>query len=314
MLLAPCLPAWAQEDRFEQYLMRLGLTELHALHLEQQLDVATSDTAREATARKLADVYATRLVQAAEDSAQFTQTMRKIERLLERVPRAKTPALEVMLLQAEYYRAEKQITRWLGDPSDGDARRQAIRILSRITPLLDRHQKELSSRLSVLIDQLETLEAGEDLEKASASLAVVEPVAARALYFAATSNYYLALLSSPKEPVRFATARDMFKKLIGIEGSYNDYDAESLGLTSLWRSRALIGLALAEAAAGNQAASERCFSWLQDGDVLESIRDTVPYWQMQALANSDQFGRLLQFAREQVASFFQQRDTRPGQF
>jgi hypothetical protein len=291
------------EERFGQYLTRLGLTELHALSLKQQLDSAPAGKGRQSLARQLADVYAGQLVRSAEDSDQFAETMLRIEQLLQRIPEARTPSLEVMLLQAKYYRAEKQITRWLADRMDQEARQQAVQILNRIAPQLDSHQEELVQGIEESVERIDKLEDGEELENAELALAQLQPVAARAVYFAATSSYYLALLSEPQDPVGFAGARDLFKKLLAIEGSYNDYEVSELGLESLWRSRTLIGLALSEEAAGNQAASSRCFTWLEHKSVPASIRDTVPYWRLQALTASGRFDELLEYARRQVTSF-----------
>lgn len=292
-----------EDEVFERYLARLGLRGLQAAHLEQQLEQQTSESARQATARKLADVYAGQLLANAEDQDRYARTMRSIQRLIQRVPQAKTPSLEVMLLQADYFVAEKHITDWLAGQTDTAARDQALQILGRITPQLHSHQANLAQQVEELINRIDGLPTGPELEEAEAALAQVEPVAGRAMYFAATSSYYLALLSQTAETQQFATSRDLFRKLLGIDGAYEEFDPSFLGLASTWRCRALIGLALAEAALGNHAASRLCFSWLSDTSVPGQMRDEVPYWRLQALLNSEQFESLLKYAREQVAAY-----------
>ena len=64
-------------------------------------------------AKRLADAYAEQLIAAADDAARFAAIQAKIEALLAAVPEASTPAVEVVLLQAEYQRAESLMIRWL---------------------------------------------------------------------------------------------------------------------------------------------------------------------------------------------------------
>ena len=296
-------PAQQGNDRFEQYLVKLGLTRLQALHLEQRLEAETEAAQRVAIGQRLADVYAGELVSEADDEQRSQAIMDRIERLIERVPEARTASLEVMLLLADYYRAENQITKWQADASNSEAQQAAIEMLRRIVPPLSDHQAELSKQVEQLINRIDSLEDAEELEAARSELNRIQAVAGRAMYFAATSNYYLALLTRPEGSRGFTVARDLFRKLLGIEGSYNDYDASVLGLGSAWRSRALTGLAMAEAAAGNREGSERCFSWLEDASVPSSVRDQVPYWRLQALLGSGDLTALLKFAQAEVAEY-----------
>ena len=286
----------------EQYLVRLGLSDLHSHFLEQRLAGETNDGRQEVLARRLADVYAAQLVTAAGDPDKFAGIMQRIEALVERVPQSKTTLLEVMLLQADYYRAEALINKWLASQRDDRSRAAAQEILERIAPLLDDHQADLSRDVEQRLNEMEDLEVGEALDRAAQSLAPIQAVAGRAIYFAATSNYYLDLLAPTPERKGYQIAQRLYRKLLGIEGKYSDYNAGVLGLQSIWRARALVGLALTEAGLGNQEASAQCFSWLGEKSVTAAIRNQVPYWRLRAYASSGQFADLLQFARGQIAT------------
>ena len=304
-LVVPCrLAAGSDEDgRLAQFLERLGLVELQIVHLEQRLDA--DPTERLAIARRLADLYAGQLVVTLDDRAQYDEMMRRITRLLDKVPQARTPSLKVMLLQADYYRAEELIRRWLADRKATPARREAAEVLKRIAPQLAQHQEVLSSQVEKLIDEVDLIEDEQLREAKSQELQRVQSVAGRAGYFAAWAMYYRALIAEIADPAGrgFAESRKLFQKLLGIGDDYQELKPEFMALESIWRSMALIGLALAEASAGSQAASDLCFGWLEHASVPPSIKDQVPYWRLQALLNASRHTDALQLARQQVESF-----------
>src|SRR5687768_464031 len=67
MVLSPASGMAQSEDQtFQQFLSRLGLVELQVLHLEQSLQKTATDPA---LAVRLADLYASRLLDSADDDA-----------------------------------------------------------------------------------------------------------------------------------------------------------------------------------------------------------------------------------------------------
>ena len=287
----------------EQFLQRLGLVELQTHHLEQQLDGEPAE--RLAIARRLADLYASQLVATLSDSDRYDNMMLRINGLLEKVPQAKTPSLEVMLLQAEYTRAEKLIGLWIANHKEVSARRQAAEVLTDIAPQLEQHQQKLSSRVEKLIDEADAIQDEQAHEAKSQELRRLQLVAGRAGYFAAWSVYYRALIEEVDSQAQagFAKSRALFQQLLGIGGDYQEIKPEFMALESIWRARALIGLASAEASAGNPAGSDLCFAWLEHGSVPLAIKEQVPYWRLQALLNSSRHADALKFARQKVESF-----------
>jgi len=100
-------PAIAAEDpALEQYLSRLGLTELRLTYLERSLERESTSAKRSQLARKLADAYAEELAAAADEPERFAKLKGRAEKLLERFPDARSPAVQAALLQAEYQQAE----------------------------------------------------------------------------------------------------------------------------------------------------------------------------------------------------------------
>lgn len=294
-----------EEEKLEQFLARLGLVDLQILHLEQRLDQPLDTTRRGALAARLADLYAAQLIAASGDAAKYEDLLRRMDQLVQKVPQAKTASLEVMLLQADYHRAEGLMVKWLDAPSDTNSREEAEKILERIAPQLEQRHKELQAAAERLADQVDKMSAGEERDVKETELSRLRSVAGRAAYFAAWSNYYRARadLANPRAQGALAAARSLFQSLLGIGNDYRDLQPDFLGLESLWRSRAVIGLGLAEAAAGNLDHSGACFDMLRHATVPPEIRDLAPYWRLEALLSAQRYEEALAFAKQQAPEF-----------
>ncbi len=295
----------SDEERVEQFLARLGLVDLQVLHLEQALRGPLPLAQKQPIARRLADLYAERLMASADDKSRYDDTVNHITALLQSFPQANTTALQVMLLQADYNRAESLITAWMGDPQDTTAREEARQILTRITPQLIDHQQALNKEVDELAKQLEALPEGDLLQTKELESRRVQAIAARATYFAAWSNYYLALVTNAAEKAEpYLQARDIFLRLLGFdEGLPAVLEPEWLALESIWRARAVIGLGLSVAACGDLEGSERCFDVLEDASVPAEIQDQAPYWRVRALLGAGQLARVEDYARQQISRF-----------
>src|SRR5262245_26833052 len=84
----------------DQFLGRLGLSELRLLHRERMLAQEPATDKRAALARALADSYAEELIAAADEPNRFAKLKDRAEKLLTAYPDARTPAVSVALLQA----------------------------------------------------------------------------------------------------------------------------------------------------------------------------------------------------------------------
>ena len=298
--------ACAQDaERVERFLARLGLVDLQTLQIERMLESTGPPGTQRQLARRLADLYAERLMASSDDKTRYDDTVRRIRSLTSRYPEANTTALQVMLLQADYNRAESQIAAWINNPQDDVSRREATSILSRITPLLITHQEAIRKQVEELLAEIDKLEDADLLATRERELQRQESVAARATYFAAWSNYYLALVTQaePKaEP--YIKARDTFRQLLGFDESLPaDTEAEWLGLESIWRSRALIGLGLSEAACSDVDACDLCFRLLEHSSVPAQIKDQAPYWYVRALFSAGELQKAESYSREQITAF-----------
>jgi tetratricopeptide (TPR) repeat protein len=298
-------PALAQVDdaeRLEQYLQRLGLVELQMHQLEKMIEQSATGAPRVHWARRLSDLYADELTRNLDQPKRYAEIQQRIQRLLARVPESKTPSLEIMLLQAEYQRAESLINQGESAVDPSEAYGQAAAILQRITPALAAHDRELWGRIETLNRQLNVETNAEKLERGEAELTRLQGVAGRAAYFTGWAHYYRGRLGAQNSVSEYQSGRDVFRRLLGMdaETSYGDLDAESLRLSSPWRARALIGLGLCESGLHDLPASRACFALLDSAGVPSAIRDQTQYWFFQGLIGGGRRQEALEYARQQI--------------
>ena len=298
-------PVYGDDDELvTQFLDRLGLTDLEIIHLETVIGKDLPNEKRIALAKKLADLYAAELLNNAGDEQKSADLLRRVQTLVRKAPEADTPSLQVMLLQADYTHAESLVTQWIADPVNVEARDEAGKLLVRVTPKLNDYQEQLNTQVETLTDLMDDMEDGAERDAKEKELLRTQAVAGRATYYAGWSNYYLGLTKPQSAATAFKIARDIFLRFLGIENdSYTDLEAEWLGLESAWRSGALIGLGLSEAASDNLDATRACFQLLEHASVPLEIQDQAAYWYVQGLLNAGKYDEAGSYAKEKIADY-----------
>jgi len=277
-------------DTVQQFLTRLGLVEIQVLHLEKTLDTPLPDKRRVELARRLADLYAGLLMSTSQDEEKSREIYARVDSLVKRVPEADTPSLGVLLLQADYNRAEAEVARWIRRPDDATARDAARAMLARVVPRLREHQAEIERLVGQSWKEMEAVEDEQTLAAKEAEVARLEAVGIRAAFLAAWANYYSSIVTedSPKAKEELATARQCFRKVLDLadDDALGEITADWFNLEAVGNCRALIGLGMAEAAGGDLAGSRDCFRVLEDPAVPPAIRDEAGYWHVQGLVNA----------------------------
>jgi len=301
----PLSPARGDDDdSITQFLNRLGLTDLEIMHLEKVIEKDLPKEKKVTLAKRLADLYAGELMTATGDEQKSLDLHQRIQKLTQRVPQADTPALQVMLLQADFKHAESLVTEWIANPAYFEARDEASGILAKITPELNRFQEQLNTQADDLADLIDDMEDEDEREAKENELLLLQAVASRATYHAGWANYYLGLTKKESGENDFKVARDVFRRFLDIGNeSYKELDAEWLGLESGWRSGALIGLGLTEAAADDLDAARTCFKLLDHASVPLEIRDQASYWYVQGMLNAGKYDEAGRHAKEKIAEY-----------
>jgi len=299
-----------EEEKVEQFLARLGLTDLQILHLERQFDRSAGKSRLE-LGKQLADLYAQRLMEAGDDRDVYDDIYTRVNRLVREVPEANTPALQVMLLQADYKLAEMRILEWINDRKKSGALAEARKILEQIAPQLDRHWRELAEKADELDDETNELvgkpEKDEELELKEQELNRLRAVLARASFFAGWSNFYFGVTKQNRAAGKenFEKGRDGFRQLLGLtkQDEYDEMEADWLGLESIERSQAVIGLGLCEMGLDNLEAAEICFNLLDHINVPPKIRDEAGFRYVSGLLATGHLAKAVEFAAQQVGKF-----------
>lgn len=302
---APAPTSRGDDDELvTQFLDRLGLTDLEIMHLERVIEKNLPKDKQVALAKKLADLYAGELMTSGGDQEKSRDLLQRIQKLTQSVPQADTPALQVMLLQADYTHAESLVTEWIANPADVKARDEANVILAKITPKLNRFQEELNAEADAMADAIDDLADEGQREAKENELLRTQAVASRATYYAGWANYYLGLTKKESGDADFKIARDVFRRFLDMGNeAYDQLDPEWLGLESAWRSGALIGLGLAEAAADNLDATKACFRLLEHPSVPLEIQDQASYWYVQGMLNAGKYDEAGSYAKEKIAEY-----------
>src|SRR5262245_4908965 len=217
--LAALGPVRGDDDqKLEQFLNRLGLTDLRLTHMERALARENAYDKRAALARNLADAYAEELVAAADEPERFAKLKDRADKLLSAFPEARTPAAGVALLQADYQRAEALMISWLEDKSQKQSLDEANAILNRIVPELESRQTELGAAADRAADAIDTIKSDQQRQIAEQQLKRQRAVVARANYFAGWSAYYLGLARQNLGTAQkdFAAAKQHFIRLLDV--------------------------------------------------------------------------------------------------
>ncbi|RCS52779.1 hypothetical protein DTL42_08055 [Bremerella cremea] len=304
--------------RVDQYLSKLKLTDQRILLIERYLLRPIPPKQREKLLETVSRLYATQLMNYADDAARSKYYLEQVDEFLGANPQADTPELQVMLLQADYNRAESAASRWLNDPSDEESKKIAHDILSHIAPQLVEFHRMLAKRVDAEYEQIDHLVPGPRRDEREQENQQLEAVVGRAAFFGAWSNYYLVLVDElpPKSP-QTKIAIDLFRQLLNLVEDpqattawHEQADANRMGLQQEWRARALIGLALAEILDNDLPDARRCFTLLKSGPTSAAIIDQSDYWYVRGLLNAHKEEQALEIAKSIVEGY--QGATSPG--
>ncbi len=312
-VIVSCAVVFSAEDPvLEQYLSRLGLTELRLTYLERLLAQESASAKRGQLATRLADAYAEELAASADEPERFARFKAGAEKLLAEYPEARSPAVQAALLQAEYQRGEALVIRWMENPADRKPLAAAAAILGQVQPKLSALHAELTKAEERAAEAIERMTNESARQAAEARLTRQRTVAVQADYFAGWSAYYLGVAqvqaanaergTRNAEQKEFATAKEHFSRVLDVtdEKDYASIEAETLGLDSIWRARTAIGLGLVEIAQRHAAAAGNVFRWLAKGNAPPVIRDQAAYWQLQGMLNVGLYDEALKFVAKEI--------------
>lgn len=213
--------------RVDQYLSKLKLTDQRLILIERYLLRSVPPKQRDKLLATASRLYASQLMTYADDAARSKHYRDQVVEFLKANPQADTPELQVMLLQADYNRAESAASRWLNDPADESSKQTAQEIFGRIAPKLVEYHRLLEKRVEAEYEQIDRLMPGARREEREQENEQLEGVVGRAAFFGAWSNYYLMLVDGlPSTAPQTKIAIDLFRQLLDLR---EDPQATTLG-------------------------------------------------------------------------------------
>lgn len=304
--LQPLLADQAEEDAaIEEYLSQLRINDILAVHLEETLERTPAKDSL-AVAKKLVDIYAAQLSDTSVKEADRKLVSVRVDDLVKRFPKANTPRLQGMLLEAEFRRGEKLITDWFNDRKNSQLKASAQKILASVSPKIEALNEQLQAEIDALHKKEVEEQDNKKLDKLAGEIRTLSAISNMNAYNLAWSNYYWGLCETgAKRTAALNTARDAFRDLVGILKSetYDSLKPETVGLESAYISRSMLGLSQTEVALGNVAAGRRCYELVATQVTPPAIRDLAPSLFLLGLINAERFTDAEKFAASQLETF-----------
>jgi hypothetical protein len=311
-LLFTTQPVFGQTSpRLQSYLHKLGLIDLQLRSGEQQLAEATEN--REQLAQDLANKYAQRLLEVSDNTEAAIDLQESVESLMKRFPAVDSPALQVMLLQAEYRRIEKRFLEWLEDGSKTSSREIAVEKLGKLLPRLKTVREALQTNVNEKWKNFESAEEqNADLtpyrrevlkslptvSKLEQELNLERTSLARAQFFSGWSELFLGLATA--NPAERETAMKQailhFSTMLELPPDVKTYEFDSTdsSLQLIWRARAVMGLGIAHTSLKQTALAHECYDILVT-TAPPNVREAAPYWFTLSLLQSQQYTAAIQW-------------------
>jgi len=275
--LALCAQTTAvTQDRLTDYLQRVGLEELQAVHLEALFTTAQGDE-RDRLAQSLVTSQGAALRSGRLDPARLTRTLSRLERVLALVPRLRTPDLESVLLQAQHQQASQATSAWWDRPEDEAARSLARRSLESLEPRFVAQLATLQAEGDRLQAELDKTERDPQPESLIKGLSENRAAFLRTLFYAGWND--LCTASVVSEPAVQQTAlqrcRQRFLEFLDLDpdSELTEVDADSLDLAVPLRARAALGFTLACYLAGRVDEANLWSTALNHESVLAEVKE-----------------------------------------
>ena len=291
--------------RLENYLNRMNLDRLVAAHLRQRLATTEDADERKMLAEKLANVYATQLLDP-KANQEPSETKADANRLFAIYPDLDSPLLRVAIMHARYQQANLDFHQWWYAAQPTGSRQNITDLLrDLIQDLLQLKQRMENRRNELTVSE----QFGNPTH--SQGLETIENVLIHTQYLIGWSTYFRSVVERGNQAEWLAISEDHFRDFLQIERTKLIVEvAESwFDFDSGWTARGLIGLALCKEAQNQLAASRKCFELLTNAN-RKSLNEVMPLWKLKSALFAERVTTALQLAQQFKASTTLSADSR----
>ncbi|UCD75683.1 MAG: hypothetical protein JSV91_01965 [Phycisphaerales bacterium] len=263
-------------DDIAAYLENHGLTELLAIHLEEQLDQVTGDRHDELLQR-LASIYAL-LLETTEDPLQRASLEQRSRRLLVAAPNNTADALRLALLRGSYRSAELIAERHRLRLSSPEEVEDARELLAEVIPDLTGLGKRLTE-LGDLKERRLSRAAGSEAAAISDEIEQVHRLHTQCTFLSAWALYYQSYLHERPDNAR--AAEPLFAELLGSQYSHPRPEDISLDLRAMEPfARSMLGMAMCKSLTASSPTALEWLDLLEHETTFPPLRRELPAWRM----------------------------------
>lgn len=277
--------ASAVADDVASYLERHGLTQLLALHLEEELASASAED-QALLAMRLAEIYAG-LLETTDDVSLRVDLESRSRKLLELVPEENADELRFALLRGGYTAAERIAENHRLRLSNEEEVERAREILRDAIPNFNTLRKQIEKRVEVT-KRRRGRATGADAARLTEQLNKLRSLGTRATFLSAWAMYYLSWLNGEADHARLAIR--LFGRILDPELSRVTIADVSLDLLATESfARTVLGMALAKSLVSGADEGLRWLALLDTEKANSTIKEQVPAWRLAVLLEHDEF-------------------------
>lgn len=275
----------ARADDVADYLERLGLSKLLAIHLQEQLEAAKGEERNDLVMR-LATIYS-QLLEAASDQADRIDLEQRAQKLLATAPKESTDELRLALFRGSFRAAEKIAEDHRLRQSTPQQVDQAKETLTGLIPKLRdlrmhlRKQSDLAERRLIRASGAQMVTLVQEAKRYHRLLAQCKFLNAWALY-------YQSWLHQRSENARIAEV--LFADLLEAESSRPQPEDISVDLRSNEAiARSILGMALCKSLTASSITAIRWVQLLEHEQTFGELRTQAPVWKITVHLEHDEF-------------------------
>lgn len=281
-----------ERERLQRYLTAKGLFRLQVRSVEIDLANELDVERRKQLASKLANDYQAFFLSQHEGAEQ--DFVRRAKQLMRDYPETSSPELRLAIQHSTYLGVERDFQNWWQAGSEPLQRANLSDSFFEIRSELQQLQRQNQA-------ELEQVRAGSSFEEAEvvARLTQSAEIEARILhakYLQGWTNYFLGVIAGDQQ--KLVDAENHFRSFLQLDEakSIQEFDKSWFDFSTIWNSRALVGLALVFQAQKKPASSAHCFKVIdqakQDSEIIGRV------WRYRGIVYAKQWNEAAKFVKE----------------
>lgn len=285
IVFAATFAANAGADDVADYLERLGLSKLLAIHLQEQLETSSGEDRKELVMR-LAAIYS-QLLESASDQADRIDLEQRANNLLAAAPKDSTNELRLALLKGSYRAAEKIAESHRLRQSNPQLVDQAKATLTDLIPKLRDLRRQLKEQADLAERRL-IRASGSQMVTLALEAKKLQRMLVQCKFINAWALYYQSWMHEGSDNARIAEV--LFADILEAESSRPQPEDISVDLRSNEAiARSILGMALCKSLTASSITAVRWVQLLEHEQTFRELRTQAPVWKITVHLEHDEY-------------------------